>query len=185
LPDSPGAQVSVTEKGLPLAIVKDQIPIWGSPLRTRTHDLKWLLPLGAAMALTLTTDTDAMRDVSRDRSFNKANVNASNALLGSEIAIPVGLYSVGLFKGNLHARETGILSGEALADGVIVEEVAKVIFRRERPLYNNAAGDFFASNVGTKGSFPSSHSTIAWTLAAVVAGEYPSKWMQLGVYSMA
>jgi membrane-associated phospholipid phosphatase len=137
------------------------------------------------MALTLTTDTDAMRDVSRDRSFNKANVNASNALLGSEIAIPLGLYSVGLFKGNLHARETGILSGEALADGVIVEEVAKVIFRRERPLYNNAAGDFFASNVGTNGSFPSSHSTIAWTLAAVVAGEYPSKWMQLGVYSMA
>jgi hypothetical protein len=134
LPDSPGAHVSVTEKGLPLAIVKDQIPIWCSPLRTRTHDLKWLLPLGAAMALTLTTDTDAMRDVSRDRSFNKANVNASNALLGSEIAIPVGLYSVGLFKGNLHARETGILSGEALADGVIVEEVTSVIFRRERPL---------------------------------------------------
>jgi membrane-associated phospholipid phosphatase len=185
LPDSPGVQVSVTEKGLPLAIVKDQIPIWTSPLGIRTHDLKWLLPLGTAIALTLTTDTDAMRDVSRDRSFNKANVNASNALLGSEIAIPVGLYSVGLFKGNLHARETGILSGEALADGVIVEEVAKVIFRRERPLYNNAAGDFFASNVGTNGSFPSSHSTIAWTLAAVVAGEYPSKWMQLGVYSMA
>jgi hypothetical protein len=96
LPDSPGAQVSVTEKGLPLAIVKGQIPIWTSPLRTRIHDLKWLLPLGTAIALTLTTDTDAMRDVRRDRSFNKANVNASNALLGSEIAIPVGLYSVGL-----------------------------------------------------------------------------------------
>jgi membrane-associated phospholipid phosphatase len=63
--------------------------------------------------------------------------------------------------------------------------VAKFILRRERPLYNNAAGDFFASNVGTNGSFPSSHSTLAWSIAAVVAGEYPSRWVQFGVYTTA
>ena len=185
LPDAPAAQIAVTEKGLPLAILKDQIPIWTSPVRIRTHDLIWLLPLGAATGLTLSTDTDAMRDVSRDRSFNKDNVNASNYLLGCEIAVPVGLYGVGLFKGDTHARETGILSGEALADSVVVEEVTKIIFRRERPLYNNAAGDFFAPNTGANGSFPSSHSMLAWTLAGVVAGEYPSKWVQVGVYSIA
>jgi membrane-associated phospholipid phosphatase len=185
LPDAPNAQVPVTERDLPVAILKDQIPIWTSPARVRTHDLVWLLPLGAAIGVTLATDTDAMRAVSRDRTFNKNSVNASNALLGSEIAIPVVLYGVGLFGGKAHARETGILSGEAIADGVIVEEIAKVIFRRERPLYNNAAGDFFVSGVGTSGSFPSSHSTIAWTLAGAVAGEYPSNWVRLGVYSMA
>jgi membrane-associated phospholipid phosphatase len=185
LPDAPAAQIAVTEKGLPLAILKDQIPIWTSPVRIRTHDLIWLLPLGAATGVTLATDTDAMREVSRDRSFNKDSVNASNALLGCEIAVPVGLYGVGLFKGNAHARETGILSGEALADSVVVEEVTKIIFRRERPLYNNAAGDFFAPNTGANGSFPSSHSMLAWTLAAVMAGEYPSKWVQMGVYSVA
>src|SRR5580698_7040614 len=114
LPDAPGTHLAVTEKSLPLAILKDQIPIWTSPVRARTHDLIWLLPLGAATGVTLATDTDIMRDVSRDRTFNKDNVNASNALLGSEIAIPVGLYSVGVFKRDAHARETGILSGEAL-----------------------------------------------------------------------
>ena len=185
LPDAPAAQIPVTEKGLPLAILKDQIPIWTSPVRIRVHDLIWLLPLGAATGVTLATDTDAMREVSRDRSFNKDSVNASNALLGCEIAVPVGLYGVGLFKGNAHARETGILSGEAIADSVVVEEVTKIIFRRERPLYNNAAGDFFAPNTGANGSFPSSHSMLAWTLAGVVAGEYPSKWVQVGVYSVA
>lgn len=185
LPDAPAAQIPVTEKDLPLAILKDQIPIWTSPVRIRTHDLIWLLPLGAATGVTLATDTDTMRDVSRDRSFNKDNVNASNYLLGCEIAVPVGLYGVGLFKSNAHARETGILSGEALADSVVVEEVTKIIFRRERPLYNNAAGDFFAPNTGANGSFPSSHSMLAWTLAGVVAGEYPSKWVQVGVYSVA
>jgi hypothetical protein len=184
LPDAPGTPTAVTEKGVPLAILKDQIPLWISPSKIRTHELVWLLPLGAAMGVTLSTDTDAMRDVTRDRTFNKDNVNASNVLLGSEIAIPVGLYGVGLLKGNVEARRTGILGGEALADGVIFEEVTKIIFRRERPLYNNAAGDFFASGVVTNGSFPSSHSTLAWALTGFLTREYPSKWVQFGLYSM-
>ena len=107
LPVAPSAQIAVTEKRLPLAILKDQIPIWTSPVRIRTHDLIWLLPLGAATGLTLTTDTDAMRDISHDRSFNRNSVNASDYLLGCQIAVPVALYSVGLFEGNAHARETG------------------------------------------------------------------------------
>jgi membrane-associated phospholipid phosphatase len=185
LPDAPAAQIPVTEKGLPLAILKDQVGIWTSPVRIRAHDLIWLLPLGAATGVTLATDTDAMRDLSRNRSFNKDSVNASNALLGGAIAIPVTLYCAGLFKSDAHARETGILSGEALADSVVLDQVTKIIFRRERPLYNDASGDFFSSNSGSNNSFPSSHSMLAWTLAGVIAGEYPSKWVQLGTYSLA
>ena len=166
-----------------MAILKDQAAIWTSPIRIRVGDLLWLLPLGAATGVTLATDTDAMRNISRDPQFNKHSVNASNYLLGGEIAVPVGLYGVGLFKGDAHARETGILSGEALADAAIVEETSKVIFRRERPLYDNAAGDFFTSNSVSNGSFPSSHSMLAWTLACVVGSEYQSKWLKLAVYS--
>jgi hypothetical protein len=158
LPDAPTASDHVTVKSLPLAILKDQIPIWTSPLRIKPHDLLWLSPLGAATGVTLSTDTDAMRDLTHDRTFNKDSVNASNYLLGGQIAVPVALFGVGLVKGDAHAQETGILSGEALADAVVVEQVSKIIMRRERPLYNNAAGDFFAPNVGTNGSFPSSHS---------------------------
>jgi membrane-associated phospholipid phosphatase len=184
LPDAPAAKIPVTEKGLPLAILKDQISVWTSPVRIRSHDLIWLLPLGAATGVTLATDPDAMRDLSRNPGFNKDSVNASNALLGGEIAVPVALYGVGLFNGNAHARETGILSGEALADSVVLDQVTKIIFRRERPLYNNASGDFFSSNAGNN-SFPSSHSMLAWAIAGVTAGEYPSKWVQLGAYSLA
>ncbi len=185
LPDAPAAQIPVTEKGLPLAILKDQVAIWTSPVRIRAHDLFWLLPLGAATGVTLATDTDTMREVSRNRSFNKASVNASNGLLGGELAIPIALYGFGLIKENGQARETGILSGEALADSVVLDQVTKIIFRRERPLYNNAAGDFFSSKAGSNNSFPSSHSMLAWSVAGVVAGEYPSKWVQVGAYSLA
>ncbi len=143
LPDAPGTPAPVTEKSLPLAILKDQIPIWTSPSRIRTHDLIWLLPLGAAMGATLATDTDAMRDVSRDRTFNKDNVNASNTLLGGEIAIPVGLYGVGLLKGNAEARQTGILGGEALADGVIFEEADEDYFPARTATLQQRRGRFF------------------------------------------
>jgi membrane-associated phospholipid phosphatase len=185
LPDAPAVQIPATEKGLPLAILKDQVAIWTSPVRIRSHDLFWLLPLAAATGVTLATDTDTMQEVSHNRSFNKDSVNASNALLGGELAIPIALYGFGLIKGNSQARETGILSGEALADSVVLDQVTKIIFRRERPLYNNAAGDFFSSNAGNNNSFPSSHSMLAWSVAGVVAGEYPSKWVQLGAYSVA
>jgi membrane-associated phospholipid phosphatase len=134
--------------------------------------------------VTLATDTDTIRELPRDPGFNKDSVNASNALLGSQIAIPVTLYGIGVFKGNARARETGILSGEALADSAVLDQVTKIIFRRERPLYNNASGDFFSSQGGNK-SFPSSHSMLAWTVASVTAGEYPSKWVQLATYSLA
>ena len=184
LPDAPAPE-DVTLKNLPLAILKDQIPIWTSPTRTRPHDLIWLLPLGAATGITLSTDTDTMREVSHDPGFNKNNVNVSNYVLGGELAIPAVMYGVSLLNGNDHAHETGILSGEALADAIVVEEVAKVAFRRERPLYNNAAGDFFVSNLGTKGGFPSSHSTLAWAAAAVIAGEYPSIWVDASIYTAA
>ena len=183
LPDAPGVPGSVTVKGLPLAILKDQVAIWTSPIRIRPDDLFWLLPLGAATGVTLSTDTDTMQRIPVDHTYNKNNVNVSNGVLAGEIAIPVILFGTSVLNGNDHAHETAVLSGEAIADSVIVDEVLKVAFRRERPLYNNAAGNFFVSNGGN--SFPSSHSVLAWTTAAVIAGEYPSVWKQVGIYTAA
>lgn len=146
LPDAPEASRRATIKQLPLNILKDQIPLWTSPVRIRPHDLLWLLPLGATTGITLATDTDAMRDLPHDRSFNKNSVNASNYLLGGEVSVPVMLFGVSLFNNNAHAHEAGILSGEALADAAVVEEVSKIILRRERPLYNNAFSSAGASS---------------------------------------
>jgi hypothetical protein len=84
-----------------------------------------------------------MPDLSHDRSFDKESVNASNALLSGAIAIPVTLYGVGLFTGDAHARETGILSGEALADSVALDQVTKIIFRLERPSATMPRATFF------------------------------------------
>jgi membrane-associated phospholipid phosphatase len=121
--------------------------------------------------------------VSLDPAFNNDNTNASNVMIGGFIAAPVILYGVGHFRDNEHARETGLLGAEALVDGVVVEQGMKLIFWRERPYQDQGRGRFFQSSAGVDSSFPSSHSVLAWSAAAVIAGEYHNPWTQILVYS--
>ncbi|MFP5209154.1 MAG: phosphatase PAP2 family protein [Acidobacteriota bacterium] len=190
LPNAPQPQAQshdeVTVLGSPRDILHDQKVIWTSPLRLRTHDLKWLVPFALATGAAIATDHRAMSQVvSRDPSFNNASVNASNAVIGGFIALPVAIYGYGHFEQDNHARVAGILGGEAMVDAVAVEQGMKLVFWRERPAVDSARGRFFQSSAGVDSSFPSSHSVVAWATAATVAGEYPSPWTQLAVYSAA
>ena len=190
LPDAPAPQVAtdtdVTVRGLPKAVLHDQRAIWTSPARIRTKDLLWLAPLAAAAGVGIATDHYTMSSVvSHDPSFNGDSVNVSNTLIGGFIAAPVVLFGYGQFEHNDDARETGLLGAEALTDGVVVEQGLKLVFWRERPAMDNAHGLFFQSGAGIDSSFPSSHAVLAWSSAAVIAERYPSRWVQLGVYSLA
>ena len=190
LPDAPVPQSAdkqaVTLRNTPMQFAIDQKAIWMSPVRLRPHDLKWLLPLAAATGAGIATDHHTMDSVvSHGGSFNQVNVNASNVLIGGFIAAPVALYGLGRYRDDAHAREAGILSGEALVDGVVVEQGMKLIFWRERPSQDNTRGLFFQGRAGVNSSFPSSHAVLAWSAVAVFAEEYPSRWSQLGVYSLA
>lgn len=181
LPDAP-----VPLKSLPLNILHDQKTIWTSPLHLQVHDLRWLLPLAAATGAGIATDHHTMQSVvSHDAGFNQANINASNVMVGGILVAPAALYGAGLLKQNEHARNTGLLGAEAIVDGVVVEQGMKLIFWRERPTQHNARGHFFQGDAGFDSSFPSSHSVLAWSSAAVIASEYPSFWTQAGVYSLA
>lgn len=186
LPNAPAPQPDVTLKTLPINVLKDQKAIWTSPARIRIKDLDWLVPLGAVTSLAIVTDRDAMvHVVSHDAKLNQRSVDASNVLTGGMIAAPVGLLGWGALRNNPHAREAGLLGAEAMADGAIVEQGMKLIFWRERPALDNSNGKFFQSSVGVDSSFPSSHSVIAWSSAAVLAGEYNSGLQRLLIYSAA
>lgn len=186
VPNAPQPQESVTLRATPLNILKDQGAIWSSPIRIRDKDLGYLIPLGLAVTAALTTDHQAMSEVvSQNPSFNNANTNASNVLVAPFIAAPGVLLAAGQFSHNEHARETGILGGEAMLDGLVVEQGMKLIFFRERPTVDGAKGKFFQTDVGWDSSFPSSHSMIAWSSAAVLADEYPSRLNQIGLYTLA
>ena len=176
----------MTIRDAPRDLLHDQAAIWTGPAHVRARDLKWLFPLAAAAGVAFATDRHTMTQVvSGNSSFNQANVNTSNVLMGSWIAVPVAVYGFGSIRQDEHARQAGILTGESMVDGVVVEEVLKQLFRRERPNVDGARGHFFQSNVGADSSFPSSHSLITWSAASALATEYPALWTQFMLYSAA
>jgi membrane-associated phospholipid phosphatase len=186
LPDAPQPQTDATIRNTPRNILHDQAAIWTSPIHFRANDLEWFVPFGAVTGLAIATDQNAMTHVvSTNPSFNQKNVDVSNAMIGGFIAAPIGLYGLGHFKQSPHAREAGILSAEAMLDGVVVEQGMKLMFWQERPSHDNARGKFFQSSAGVDSAFPSSHSVIAWAAAAELAGEYPNHWTQFFLYTAA
>lgn len=193
LPNAPVPQArpvesreAVTARNAPMQVIHQQGAIWTSPARIKAHDLIWLAPMAAATGAAIATDHRAMTDeVSHDATFNQDNVNVSDGLIGGFLGAPVALYGWGLMKHDPHAHETGILGSEAIVDGFVVDEAMKLVFWRERPTLDNARGHFFTGNATADSSFPSMHATLAWSSAAVLAGEYPTWWKQAGIYSAA
>jgi hypothetical protein len=191
LPDAPQPQQvtdehdPVTVRDTPMHILKDQEAIWTSPVRLRAHDLKWGVPLLLATGVAIATDHRAMTTASNDRTFNHDNVVASDVVVGGFIAAPVLLFGKGQFHDDPHAREAGILGSESILDGLVVEQGLKLIFWRERPSIDSGRGRFFQSSAGINSSFPSAHTVITWSSAAVLAEEYPSPWKQFAIYTAA
>jgi len=176
----------VSLRTIPINVLHDQAAIWTSPIGLKPHDLVRLAPLSLATGAALATDHHAISQVvSHDADFNNANTNASNVLIGGFIATPAVLYVYGHFEQTEHAREAGLLSAEALLDGLVVEQGIKLITWRERPNVDGQHGRFFQSSAGVDSSFPSSHSVVAWATASAIASEYPSRWTQFFVYSAA
>ena len=190
LPDAPVAQTydqgAVTIRGAPSHVLHDQVAIWTSPARIRRRDLIWIAPLAAGIGVGIATDHHVLSSVvSHDADFNDANISASNAMITGLLVAPAALYGVGRFRGDEHARETGILAAEAVVDALVVEQGMKLVFWRERPTADNYRGRFFQGSAGPDSSFPSSHSMLAWSAAAAMAGEYRSPWVQAGLYTLA
>jgi len=182
---APAPQDDVTVRNSLRIFAHDQEAIWTSPARLRPHDLVWLAPLAIATGAAIATDHRAMHQlVSQDASFNNASVTTSNVLIGGMLAAPVVLFAAGQVNhDDDHAREAGILSGEAVVDGLVVEQVFKLATWRERPSADQSRGRFFQSGAGFDSSFPSAHTTLAFAAASAIATEYPNPWTQIAVYS--
>jgi hypothetical protein len=190
LPDAPQAQADAREaatlRNTPRNLLRDQEAIWTSPARLRDSNAAGPIVLVLATTLLATTDHQVMSSSRlKDASLNSHSETASNGLVGGFIAAPVAIYGLGHLRHDDHAAETGILGGEAILDSLAVNEVLKLVSLRERPTVDNAKGRFFQTSVGVDSSFPSNHSIIAWSSAAVLASEYPGMLNQIGIYGLA
>ena len=70
-------------------------------------------------------------------------------LVSPFVAVPAVMFAVGHFDWTTTTlREAGILGGEAILNGLVVEQGMKLIFWRERPTVDGARGRFFQTSVG-------------------------------------
>lgn len=186
LPDAPQPSNAPTVRNTPRNLLKDQEAIWTSPARLNASNALGPVVLVLATSLAITTDHQVMSSSKLDnKSLNDHAVTASTGLTGGFIALPAILYGMGHLKHDDHAIATGILGGEAMVDGYAVNEVFKLVSRRERPNVDNARGKFFQSSTGLDSSFASNHATVAWASAAVVATEYDGPLTKITAYGLA
>jgi hypothetical protein len=162
-------------------IAEDQKALWVGPKSVRWVDTEWLVPLGGAAAAMFVTDTEYSRHLSNSPNRIKYSKDLSNYGLASMVGIGGGLYVWGHLTHDDHKIETGILAGEAAIDSLAPVYGMKYAFGRERPLQDNYRGRFGQGGV----SLPSEHAAAAWSIASVIAHEYPGPLTSLFVYGLA
>jgi len=162
-------------------IAEDQKAVWIGPKNVRWVDADWLVPLGGTAAAMFVTDSSYSRHLSNSPNRIKYSKDLSNYGFASMIGIGGGLYVWGHLTHDDHKIETGILAGEAAIDSLAPVYAMKYAFGRERPLQDNYRGRFGQGGV----SFPSEHAAAVWSIASVIAHEYPGPLTSLFVYGLA
>jgi membrane-associated phospholipid phosphatase len=161
--------------------LQDQKEIWTAPFHRA--NLKWNVLFLAGTATLASFDEQILHALPNSAVSTSSNI--SNGLIAGTGAALGGIFLVGgLYGGDSHAKETGILGIEALANTFLVYVPLQVIAGRERPNEGSGEGNFFV-NHSLNTSFPSGHSMFAFSMATVIAHEYPRWWVQLLSYGAA
>ncbi len=171
-----------TRLELPERFLDDQRRIWTSPAQLQFSDSVWLFPLSGITAGLFVTDRDFSKHLSHDPNTISRYKNLSDAGVGVLVGGAGGMWLLGRAKHNEHWSETGFLAGEAALNSVVVVEGLKYSLGRERPFQGDGSGPFFQSG-GT--SFPSEHAAAAWSVAGVIAHEYPGPLTRILAYGAA
>jgi hypothetical protein len=180
-PTAPNAR----HKNLALRVIErgaaDQRDIWTAPAKFRLADADWIMPLTISAAALFVTDTEISKHLSNSPSRLSHANTFSDAAVGALGGVAGGLYVWGMFTHDDHKKETGFLAAEAAANSVAVVYALKYTLGRDRPLNNNFQGNFWSGG----DSFPSEHAAAAWSIASVVAHEYPGVATQILAYGAA
>src|SRR5690242_7885844 len=164
-------------------IWRDQKAIWTAPFHLERSDAKWAVPSGIGLMALFATDRitgDEIGEAERQVAWSRHISNLGSVY--SLTAVSGVFYVIGRAKKNDRARETGLLSAEAIIDSVIVEGVLKGVTQRARPLDGRERSEFFDGG----SSFPSGHSTQTWAVATVIAHEYKDRpGVQVAAYGIA
>jgi hypothetical protein len=185
----------VSWKRLVPNMARDQKQMWLFPLSVaHGHHLMPTLAFVTATAAFMTVDAHNakyFRHTTVFRSFDNAFSGRNTSILME--ALPTIMYGVGLARKDSYMQHTFLLAGEAILDSEILTSVMKDIDRRLLPgevLNGNFSESWFRKTDGSlvkgRGSFPSGHGIVAFSLATVIADRYPHpSWIPYTSYGLA
>lgn len=171
---------SIQTYGFIKRAARDQKEIYSAPLRRQ--NLKWDALFLVGTGGLIVADKHVIGAISHNNLTTSQHI--SDVGLYSTIAATGVLYLSGIVKKDEHAQETGILGFEAFGNTLVVDAATQLIAGRERPLDGNGHGRFWVNNAFNS-AFPSQHSGLTWSLASVLAHEYPQPWVQFLSYGTA
>ncbi len=161
-------------------ITNDQRQFWSSPKELRKPAAwKTLLPFAGLTAALIAGDHWMAKQVPLSQVQRSREI--SNYAMFSLVGAAAGSYALGQFAGNDRLRETGFLSGEAALNSTLIVFALKETTRRQRPDEGSGNGSFWQGG----SSFPSEHSALAWSVASIVAHEYPGPLTKILAYTLA
>ncbi len=162
-------------------IGQDQAQFWTAPAHLKIKDLKWMLPFAGVTAGFIASDQWWSKQVPSSTSQLNRSLNISDYTTYSLIGLGGGAFLLGKLRNDDHMQEAGLLGGEAAINSTAVTYLFKAISQRQRPMEGNGNGNFFVGGA----SFSSEHSAIAWSIASVMAHEYPGTLSQIAAYASA
>src|SRR3954447_1688235 len=194
IPVSP-TERQATWKTLPSNFLHDQKDIWTFPVQL-AHGKHWVPTLAVAgiTAGLIVADPHAMPYFrNHQKNLDKMNDGFDPMITtGEVILLPASLMVSGYIRHDQRTVSSALLCAQAYADSAMVNLVIKAITRRERPTDIPPGGDFHNTffNGGKSplrgSSFPSGHSTGAFSVATVVATRYQRhRWVPYLAYGMA
>ena len=160
--------------------LQDQKELYLAPFKP--SNLKWDALLLAGTGALLATDRRIENQLPGPPYQRYQNI--SNITIGGLSASLAGLWIYGFKADNPHARETGLLELETLTNTFLVYAPMQFIAGRQRPGEGNGNGDFWRHH-SLNTSFPGGHAMFTWSMATVVAREYPKTWVRILAYGAA
>ena len=159
----------------------DQEQFWTAPFHMDRQQAKVFVPFVAFTGTLTAGDGWISRQVPNSPSLINRSKSISDYSTYSLIGAAAGSYLWGHVTHNDHLRETGFLAGEAALNATAATYLFKTVTQRPRPLQATGSGTFFQGGL----SFPSEHSAIVWSVASVIAHEYPGPLTKIAAYGLA
>ncbi len=120
-------------------------------------------------------DYNVLKDLQNNRTTTGTDINQFITKTSPYLSVgtPLIMFGVGLIEHNTDLRDKGLQVGVAVGATIVETYVLKKVFNRPRPFITHP--DLMPISLETDASFPSGHTSAAFSLATSLSLNYP-KW---------